>query len=247
MLTIQSLSYLQNGNSLLENCDLQVFANQRIGLVGKNGCGKSTLFQLIRGVKQPDNGEIMLQAGKTIAFVEQEIINSDLPALEFVLDGDIELRRLEKTLQQSQHDHSWFEAQHRFEAIGGYTAPARAAQLLNGLGFTNDVLQRFVHQFSGGWRMRLNLARALMHRADLMLLDEPTNHLDLEAIIWLENYLSSYPGSIIVVSHDREFLNACVNRIAHINNRKIDTYPGNYDDFEQARAERLTQQSQAYE
>ncbi len=247
MLTIQSLSYLQNGNSLLENCDLQVFANQRIGLVGKNGCGKSTLFQLIRGVKQPDSGEIMLQAGKTIAFVEQEIINSDLPALEFVLDGDIELRRLEKTLQQSQHDQTWFEAQHRFEAIGGYTAPARAAQLLNGLGFANDVLQRLVHQFSGGWRMRLNLARALMHRADLMLLDEPTNHLDLEAIIWLENYLSSYPGSIIVVSHDREFLNACVNRIAHINNRKIDTYPGNYDDFEQARAERLTQQSQAYE
>jgi len=247
MLTIQSLSYLQNGNLLLELCDLQVFANQRIGLVGKNGCGKSTLFQLIRGVKQPDSGEILLQAGKTIAFVEQEIINSDLPALEFVLDGDVELRQLEKILQHANHDHAWFEAQHRFEAIGGYTASARAAQLLNGLGFSNDALQKFVSQFSGGWRMRLNLARALMHRADLLLLDEPTNHLDLEAIIWLENYLSNYPGSIIVVSHDREFLNACVNRIAHINNRKIDSYPGNYDDFEQARAERLLQQSQAYE
>lgn len=247
MLTIQSLTYLQNGNSLLERCDLQVFPNQRIGLVGKNGCGKSTLFQLIRGVKQPDSGEVMLQPGKTIAFVEQEIINSNLSVIEFVLDGDMELRQLEKILSQPHHDDSWFEAQQRFETIGGYTAQARAAQLLNGLGFSNDALQKLVNQFSGGWRMRLNLARALMHRADLLLLDEPTNHLDLEAIVWLENYLLNYPGSIIVVSHDREFLNTCTNRIAYINNHKIDTYQGNYDDFEQARAERLMQHTQAYE
>lgn len=247
MLTIQSLSYLQGGAPLLENCHLQIFANQRIGLVGRNGCGKSTLFKLIRGVIKPDSGEVSMQSGKTIAFVEQEIINSDLPALEFVLDGDVELRQLESTLSQAQHDAAWFEAQQRYEAIAGYTARSRAAQLLNGLGFENSALERAVNHFSGGWRMRLNLARALMHRADLLLLDEPTNHLDLEAILWLEQYLLRYPGSVIVVSHDREFLNTCANRIAYIHNRSIETYSGNYDDFERARAEQLSQQTQAWQ
>ena len=245
MLNVRALTYLQSGIPLLEGCDLQVFANQRVGLVGKNGCGKSTLFQLMRGVAQPDGGEISLQAGKTIAYVEQEIINSEQPAIEFVLDGDVELRRLEVSLARSMHDAAWFEAQQRFETIDGYTARARAAQLLSGLGFANIELEKPVDQFSGGWRMRLNLARALMHRADLLLLDEPTNHLDLEAILWLEQYLAHYPGSLIVVSHDREFLNACVNRIAHIHHRRIDSYSGNYDDFERARAERTQQHSQA--
>lgn len=245
MLNIQSLTYLQGGTPLLENCHLQIFANQRVGLVGKNGCGKSTLFRLIRGVIKPDSGEVSLQSGKTVAFVEQEIANSEQSAIEFVLDGDVELRQLEKILAQAEHDTAWFEAQQRYEAIDGYTAHARAAQLLRGLGFANATLERPVNHFSGGWRMRLNLARALMHRADLLLLDEPTNHLDLEAILWLEQYLARYPGSLIVVSHDREFLNACVNRIAHIHNRQIDGYSGNYDDFERARAERLLQHNQA--
>lgn len=247
MLNIHNLTYLQNGLLLLQNVNLQIFANQRIGLVGKNGCGKSTLFRLIRGEIHPDSGEIVLQAGKTLAFVEQEIINSQQSALEFVLDGDAELRQLEQILACEVHDQIWFEAQHRYEAIDGYSAPARAAQLLNGLGFTNEALEQPVNQFSGGWRMRLNLARALMHRADLLLLDEPTNHLDLEAIIWLEQYLARYPGSLIVVSHDREFLNMCVNRIAYMHHCTIDSYSGNYDDFERARAERLMQQTQAYE
>ena len=247
MLDIQRLTYLQGGIPLLENCDLQIFANQRVGLVGKNGCGKSTLFRLVRGVIKPDSGEVSLQPGKTVAFVEQEIINSNQSAIDFVLDGDVELRQLEKILAQAEHDSAWFEAQHHYEAINGYTARARASQLLNGLGFANHTLENPVSHFSGGWRMRLNLARALMHRADLLLLDEPTNHLDLEAILWLEQYLSRYPGSLIVVSHDREFLNACVNRIAHINERKIDVYSGNYDDFERARAERLMQHAQAFQ
>lgn len=247
MLNIQRLTYLQGGIPLLENSDLQIFANQRVGLVGKNGCGKSTLFRLVRGVIKPDSGEVSLQPGKTVAFVEQEIINSNQPAIEFVLDGDVELRRLEKILAQAEHDAAWFDAQHHYEAISGYTAQARASQLLNGLGFANHALENPVSHFSGGWRMRLNLARALMHRADLLLLDEPTNHLDLEAILWLEQYLSRYPGSLIVVSHDREFLNACVNRIAHINNRRIDGYSGNYDDFECARAESLMQHAQAFQ
>jgi ATP-binding cassette subfamily F protein 3 len=247
MLNIQNLTYLQGGIPLFQQANLQAFANQRIGLVGKNGCGKTTLFRLIRGEIKPDGGEVALQSGKTIAHVEQEIANSLQPALEFVLDGDVQLRQLEKTLAQDNHDAAWFEAQHQFEAIDGYGAPARAAQLLNGLGFASDSLARPVTSFSGGWRMRLNLARALMHRADLLLLDEPTNHLDLEAILWLEQYLARYPGSILLVSHDREFLNATVNRIAHVHDCVIDSYAGDYDDFERARAERIAQQNQAHQ
>jgi ATP-binding cassette subfamily F protein 3 len=247
MLNIQNLTYLQSGTPLFQSANLQAFANQRIGLVGKNGCGKSTLFRLIRGEIKCDGGEVSLQSGKTLGFVEQEIANSAQPALEFVLDGDVQLRQLEKTLAREQHDAAWFEAQQQFESIDGYGAPARAAQLLNGLGFEASTLQRPVSSFSGGWRMRLNLARALMHRADLLLLDEPTNHLDLEAIIWLEQYLARYPGSILLVSHDREFLNATVNRIAHVHDCVIDSYAGDYDDFERARAERITQQNQAFE
>lgn len=246
MLTIQNLTCLQGGVRLLQQANLQVFANQRIGLVGKNGCGKSTLFRLIRGETKPDSGEIELQVGKTIAFVEQEIATSPQPAIEFVLDGDVELRQLEKILATETHDADWFDAQHRFEQIDGYSAKTRAAKLLNGLGFANDTLENSVASFSGGWRMRLNLARALMHRADLLLLDEPTNHLDLEAIIWLEQYLARYPGSILLVSHDREFLNACINRVAHINNKVIDCYTGDYDYFEEARVERINQQNQAF-
>ena len=247
MLNIQNLTYLQGGIPLLQNVNLQAYTNQRIGLVGKNSCGKSTLFRLIRGEIKPDGGEISMQSGKTIAFVEQEIASSDQPALEFVLDGDVELRVLEKILAKENHDPAWFDAQQRFEAIDGYGAGARAAQLLNGLGFANDTLERPVTSFSGGWRMRLNLARALMHRADLLLLDEPTNHLDLEAILWLEQYLARYPGSILLVSHDREFLNACVNRIAHVHDHTIDCYTGDYDDFERARAEKIAQQNQAFD
>ncbi|MCE7913471.1 MAG: ATP-binding cassette domain-containing protein [Nitrosomonas sp. PRO4] len=247
MLEIQHLTYLQNGVTLLKNVNLQISVNQRIGLVGQNGCGKSTLLKLIRGAIQPDAGDINMQAGKTIAYVEQEAVLSDQNTIEFVLDGDIELRQLEKILLQGKHDAIWFEAQQRYEVLNGYSAQARAAQLLNGLGFATDTLEQPVNHFSGGWRMRLNLARALMHRADLLLLDEPTNHLDLGATLWLEQYLSHYPGSLIIVSHDREFLNACVNRIAHINNLTIDTYTGNYDDFQNARAERLAQHAHAFQ
>jgi ATP-binding cassette subfamily F protein 3 len=247
MLNIQNLTYLQGGTVLLQSVNFQVHAAQHIALVGHNGSGKSTLLRLIRGAIKPDGGEIALQSGKTIAFVEQEIANSDQAALEFVLDGDVELRQLEKVLARDQHDAAWFEAQHQYEAIDGYGAAARAAQLLSGLGFADGTLQHAVSSFSGGWRMRLNLARALMHRADLLLLDEPTNHLDLEAVLWLEQYLARYPGSLLLVSHDREFLNACVNRIAHIHDQTVDMYSGNYDDFEQARAERIAQHNQSFQ
>ncbi len=247
MLNILNMTYLQGGVPLFQQANLQAFANQRIGLVGKNGCGKSTLFRLIRGELKSESGEVSLQSGKTLAYVEQEIANSDQSAIEFVLDGDVQLRKLEKILAQATHDTKWFEAQQHFEAIDGYGARARAAQLLNGLGFDTGSLERQVDSFSGGWRMRLNLARALMHRADLLLLDEPTNHLDLEAILWLEQYLARYPGSILLVSHDREFINATVNRIAHVHDCVIDSYAGDYDDFERARAEKISQQNQAFQ
>lgn len=246
MLNIQNMTYLQGGQPLFQQVNFQVFSNQRIGLVGKNGCGKSTLFRLIRGELQVESGEVSLQAGKTLAYVEQEIANSTQAAIEFVLDGDAQLRQLEAILAGAQHDAAWFAAQQQFESIDGYGAPARAAQLLSGLGFASDTLARPVSSFSGGWRMRLNLARALMCRADLLLLDEPTNHLDLEAILWLEQYLARYPGSILLVSHDREFLNATVNRIAHVHDCVIDNYAGDYDHFERARAERNAQQNQAF-
>ena len=246
MLNIQNMTFLQGGQPLFLQANLQVFSNQRVGLVGQNGCGKSTLFRLIRGQLQVESGEVSLQSGKTLAFVEQEIENSNHAAIEFVLDGDVQLRALEKILAGAQHDAAWFAAQQQFEAIDGYGAPARAAQLLSGLGFASDTLNRQVDSFSGGWRMRLNLARALMCRADLLLLDEPTNHLDLEAILWLEDYLARYPSSILLVSHDREFLNATVNRIAHVHDGVIDTYSGDYDSFERARAERASQQNQAF-
>ncbi len=247
MLNINNVTYLQGGEPLFQQASLQVFSNQRIGLVGTNGCGKSTLFRLIRNEIFPESGEISLQSGKTLACVEQEIANSDQSAMEFVLDGDETLRSLEKALARDLHDAAWFEAQQRYESIDGYGAPARAAQLLKGLGFDTEGLSRKVASFSGGWRMRLNLARALMHRADLLLLDEPTNHLDLEAILWLEQYLARYPGSILLVSHDREFLNATVNRIAHVHDGVIDSYAGDYDDFERARAEKIAQQNQAFQ
>lgn len=247
MLSIRNLSFLQSGIPLLRDINLQVFANQRVGLVGRNGCGKSTLFRLIRGEITPDQGEVSLQKSKTLAFVEQEIVSSAQTALAFTLEGDAEWQQLQSVLENNTHDANWFAAQHRFEEIDGYGVPARAAQLLNGLGFSQAELDQPVSSFSGGWRMRLNLARALMRRADLLLLDEPTNHLDLEAIVWLEEYLARYPGSLIVVSHDREFLNACINQVAYMHDGVIDTYSGNYDKFERALVERINQQDQAFQ
>ena len=231
MLNIQNLTYLQGGIPLFQQANLQAFADQRIGLVGKNGSGKSTLFRLIRGELKPDGGEISLQAGKTLAFVEQEIANSALPALEFVLDGDVELRRLEKILARERHDADWFDAQHRYEAIDGYAAKARAAQLLDGLGFANDALERPVASFSGGWRMRLNLARALMHRADLLLLDEPTNHLDLESILWLEEFLLEKKPTLLFITHDRAFLRRISTRIVELDRGRLAGWACDYDTY----------------
>ncbi len=247
MLTIRALHYQQGGHPLLTDVALEIFRGERIGLVGRNGCGKSTLLRLIAGTIEPDQGEVNRHTGITIAQVEQELSTSARSVLDFTLDGDVELRALESVIGDGATvDKRYFEAQARFEEIAGFAAPARAAQLLSGLGFANADLNRPVSVLSGGWRMRLNLARALMRRADLLLLDEPTNHLDLEAIAWLEQYLARYDGAIILVSHDRDFLNAVVNRIAHIEHGALTVYTGRYDDYEARRAQALATQEAAH-
>jgi len=237
---------LRRGHTLLfENVTFQAHAGQRLGVVGANGSGKSSLFAALLGELETDAGEIRLPPAAAIAHVAQQSPTGQQTALDFVLDGDHELRTLQRDLGtarsrgQTAKLHDLFE---RFESIDGYAAEARAARLLSGLGFSEDDNQRPVEAFSGGWRMRLNLAQALMCRSDILLLDEPTNHLDLPAILWLENWLKRYPGILLLVSHDRDFLDALCTRIAHIENRQVSLYSGNYSDFEKLRAEQLAQQ-----
>ncbi len=218
-----------------------------MGLIGANGSGKTSLFAMLLGQFEADDGELGLNANDVISHVAQESPNSSKSGLDYVMDGDTELRKVqtaianEETNQEGNSEglHVLYE---RMEAIEGFSAEARAARLLHGLGFIGDALQKPVREFSGGWRMRLNLARALMCRSDILLLDEPTNHLDLPAILWLERWLKRYEGILLVISHDRDFLDVVCTRIAHIENQGIRLYSGNYSQFESRRAEQLAQQ-----
>jgi ATP-binding cassette subfamily F protein 3 len=248
MLRISNLTLARGVKRLLEGASVTIFPGQKVGLVGPNGCGKSSLFALIRGEAFPDAGNIELPPGWVIAHVAQETTPSELSAVDFVLDGDAELREVEAALAQGAHlsGEAIADLHARFEAIGGYQARSRAAALLNGLGFAEPEQARAVAEFSGGWRMRLNLARALMCRSDLLLLDEPTNHLDLDAVMWIEDWLKSYQGTLLLITHDRDFLDAVVTRIAHIENRKLNEYAGNYSAFERARAAQLALQQAQY-
>jgi len=245
VLSLTGVALRRGPNLLFENVTLQVHAGQRLGLVGANGSGKSSLFAALLGELETDAGEIRLPAAAAIAHVAQQSPSGQRTALDYVLDGDAELRALQHDLGearsrgQTSRLHDLFE---RFESIDGYAAEARAARLLSGLGFSDEDNQRAVETFSGGWRMRLNLAQALMCRSDILLLDEPTNHLDLPAILWLENWLKRYPGILLLVSHDRDFLDALCTRIAHIEHFRVSLYSGNYSDFEKLRAEQLSQQ-----
>ncbi|MEN8216210.1 MAG: ATP-binding cassette domain-containing protein [Pseudomonadota bacterium] len=248
MITLRNLS-LQRGTKILFNqINLTINAAQKVGFIGANGCGKSSLFALLRQQLHQDEGEVELPPKLTIAHVAQETPAVSTPAIEYVLDGDQELREIEASLVAAQQtDDGMREASlhAQFEAIDGYTARTRAAQLLHGLGFT--VTEKPVNEFSGGWRMRLNLARALMCRSDLLLLDEPTNHLDLDAVLWFEQWLKRYPGTLLLISHDREFLDNVVDTIAHIEQQQINLYTGNYDAFERQRATKLALQQAAYQ
>lgn len=248
MITLSSLVLRRGQKVLLDRVDLTLHHGQKVGIVGPNGAGKSSFFGLLRHELLPDAGDVRLPPGLVIASVRQETPALDRSALDYVLDGDAELRQIEQLIETSHHDGlAHAEALGKLDAVDGYSAPARASRMLYGLGFSADDLSREVASFSGGWRMRLNLAQALMCRSDLLLLDEPTNHLDLDAVIWLENWLSSYRGTLLLISHDRDFLDATVNHIAHLANGQLTLYTGNYEDFENQKAGQLAQQQQAFE
>jgi len=254
LIRVSNLTLARGATRLLEGANLTVHAGHKVGLVGPNGCGKSSLFALLRGELHADAGDVELPAAWTIAHVAQETPAVGTPALEFVLDGDRELRDVERALVTAEraaaadpeHGAALATLHHRFEEIGGYAARSRAATLLAGLGVPASRQHEPVAQFSGGLRMRLNLAQALMCRSDLLLLDEPTNHLDLDAVLWLEDWLARFPGTLLLVTHDRDFLDGVVDTIVHFDAKKLRAYAGNYTQFERERALQLSTQQAAY-
>ena len=250
MISISEAQLIRGNKTLLDETSLTIYPGHKVGLVGANGCGKSSLLALIQGKLQLDKGEFSLPSGWQMASVAQETPALDVCALDYVLDGDQEYRQLESELNQAQADddgNKIAEVHGKLDAIGGYSIKARAGSLLAGLGFSQQEQQNPVRSFSGGWRMRLNLAQALLCRSDLLLLDEPTNHLDLDTTYWLESWIKSYQGTLILISHDRDFIDAIVDEIVHVEQQKLNYYKGNYTSFERVRAERMAQQQVAYE
>jgi len=250
LIQFKQLTLVRGLKILIQGASLQLHPGHKVGLTGANGAGKSSLFSLLRGEMQLESGDLEMPATWVIAHVAQETPALAMPAIEFVLDGDSELRHIEAALTAAEAGHQGeliAELHHRLLDIDGYSAKSRAAELLSGLGFSQNNLQQPVSTFSGGWRVRLNLARALMCRSDLLLLDEPTNHLDLDAVIWLEGWLQSYRGTLLLISHDRDFLDAIVNHIAHIEQQTLSLYRGGYSDFERQRAEKLALQQAMFE
>ena len=246
MIRLQQLSLMRGTKPLFENTDLTLNPGDKIGLIGANGAGKSTLFGMLRDELHPDQGSIDFPRSWRVAYVAQETPALERPAVEYAIDGDTTLRKLEKELAEVEAMQDQEAAGHRMGELYGlladadaYTVRSRGEQLLAGLGFSQDQMMQPVSSFSGGWRMRLNLAQALMCPSDLLLLDEPTNHLDLDAIIWLEDWLKRYTGTLIVISHDRDFLDGVVNVIVHIDERKLKRYSGNYSSFERQRAAQI--------
>ena len=235
MLTLANVRLRRGPQVLVDAASVGIFRGEKIGIVGRNGCGKSTLLALIKGELVPDAGEYSAPPNLATESVAQELPDSDRPLVEYILDGDLELRAVEAQLAQAEQaaDGTRIGALHaEYERLSGYAARSRAAELAAGLGFAPEEIERPVRQFSGGLKMRANLARALMRRSDLLLLDEPTNHLDLDAVLWLEQWLRSYPGTLLPVSHDREFLDGVVGRILLIEGGRLTTYTGNYSSFE---------------
>ncbi|WP_257265367.1 ATP-binding cassette domain-containing protein [Endozoicomonas sp. ONNA2] len=250
MITLNSISLLRSGKLLLENASTIIHSGQHVGLVGANGCGKSSLLALLTGDLPPDKGELSFDKGRGLAHMAQEIDVLDRNAVDYVLDGDGALRRIEQAITEAEtagKHEKLADLHEQLLRADGYTARSRAEQLLHGLGFNHQVLTKNVRDFSGGWRMRLNLARTLMCPSDIMLLDEPTNHLDLDAIVWLENFLWRYSGTLLVISHDRDFLDAITDHTLHIEHQTLFQYRGNYSAFEHLRAQRLQQQQAAFE
>jgi len=250
MITFSNIQLLRGVKPILDNASATIRPGEKIGLVGKNGCGKSTLFALIKGQLTLDAGNLNVPAQWELAWVNQETPALERAAIEYVIDGDREYRQVQADLAQAEKNddgHKQALLHDKMDIIGGYTVRSRAAELLDGLGFSQEQMEWHLTQFSGGWRMRLNLAQALICRSDLLLLDEPTNHLDLDAVMWLEHWLRGYNGTLIIVSHDRDFLDPIVNRIIQIENQKLNEYTGNYSSFETQRAEKLVLQQAMYQ
>jgi ATP-binding cassette subfamily F protein 3 len=254
MIRFLNVSLMRGTKPLLENADLTLNPGDKIGLVGANGAGKSSLFAMLRGELHPDQGDIDFPARWRMAYVAQETPPLARAALDYAIDGDVNLRRLQAELDELEaaphtldNGIAMGEVHSALADADAYTVQSRAEQLLLGLGFTLDQMQQPVASFSGGWRMRLNLAQALMCPSDLLLLDEPTNHLDLDAIIWLEDWLKRYEGTLVIISHDRDFLDGIVNVVVHIDERKLKRYSGNYSDFERQRAAHLVLAAAAYD
>ncbi|KTC99402.1 ABC-F family ATP-binding cassette domain-containing protein [Legionella erythra] len=250
MLTLRQITLSRGNKVLLQNASVTLYEKQKVGLVGNNGCGKSSLFALLLGQLGHDHGEWFLNPDTRISHLSQQIPDSTDAALDFVLAGDEDYLNLQRQLQEAENtgDHEAVLHCHtRLNETGGYSKPAQAAAIMSGLGFKPSEQNNPVNSFSGGWRMRLSLARCLMKPADLLLLDEPTNHLDMEAIFWLEKWLKQSPSSILLISHDREFLDAFVSHILHIENQSLSLYSGNYSRFEQTRAQQLALQQIMFE
>ena len=250
MLNFNDVALRRGPRLLIEHASFSLFRGEKVGITGENGSGKSTLLALVRGELQPDAGSFERPPNLALAHVSQDLEPTAQPAIEFVLDGDVELREVERRLAAEQAhgaDGLRLAALHgRYAELGGYDARSRAAQLMHGLGFDPAEDERPVAEFSGGWRVRINVARALMCRSDVLLLDEPTNHLDLDAILWLEQWLRAYPGTLLLIAHDREFLDRVCDRIVNLEHGTACAYRGNYSAFELQRAAELAQQSALY-
>ena len=249
MISFRTVTLARGARTLVQDVTLAIYAGERVGVVGANGCGKSSLLAALAGELHPQSGEIDLPPALRIAQVDQETPATAMPAIEYVLDGDSELRATQKALAHAEEGADadrLAELHQTLERIDGYSAQSRAARLLHGLGFPVAQHIKPVREFSGGWRVRLNLARALFAPSELLLLDEPTNHLDLDAVIWLERYLAGYRGTLLLVSHDRDFLDAVIERVLHFESATINAYNGNYSAFEQLRAQALARQQAAY-
>ncbi|MGB0835353.1 MAG: ABC transporter ATP-binding protein [Psychrobium sp.] len=250
MIVFKDLQLLRGGKELLKNANATIYPGAKVGLVGANGCGKSSLFALIRGVLHQDQGDFSYPSQWQMAWVKQETPSMERSALDYCIDGDVQYREFEARLAQAEADDNGQEIAEMHAAIdniNGYSIAARAGELLHGLGFSDSQLSSPVSSFSGGWRMRLNLAQALLCRSDLLLLDEPTNHLDLDTVLWLEKWLQSYQGTLVLISHDRDFLDNVVNQIIHVEQQTIFNYSGNYSAFERLRSEKLALQQSMHE
>lgn len=250
MIVASNIEFMRGGKPLLKDASATINPRQKVGLVGANGCGKSSFFALLKKQTHVESGDLTIPHHWRLASVAQETPALDENALQYVIDGDHNFRLLQKKLKAAEladNGTQIAEMHIQLDNAGGYTIESRAAELLAGLGFSEAAQSRAVSDFSGGWRMRLNLAQALLSPSDLLLLDEPTNHLDLDAVIWLEKWLRQYPGTLILISHDRDFIDSIVDKIIHIEQNKLHEYTGNYTSFERQRAEKLAQQQSSFE